>query len=129
MKNIKEFELEQYEDLIHGIGIDKETVKNAEKELGLKFCPEYKQYLLKYGLAMVNGHELSGLSDNKRTNVIELTKKHDDKSEFCKNKYVVEETNVDGIVIWQDFEGRVYSLEDEKGQKIANSLAEYIEQY
>ena len=129
MKKITEFELEQYEDLIHGIGVDDKTISKAEKELGLEFCSEYKQYLLKYGLAMVNGHELSGLSNNKRTNVEELTKKHNDNSEFCKNKYVVEETNVDGIVIWQDFEGYIYSLENEKGQKIADSLIEYIEKY
>ncbi|MBQ0035375.1 MAG: SMI1/KNR4 family protein [Firmicutes bacterium] len=129
MEKFIEFDLEQYEDLIHGNGADENSVSDAEEELGLKFCPEYKQYLNKYGLAIVNGHELSGLSSNKRTNVVELTKKCKDNSEFSKNKYVIEETNVDGIVIWQNSKGCIYSLINGKGTKIADSLSEYIDKY
>lgn len=39
--------------------------------------------------------------------------------------YVIEETGIDGIVIWQDAEGNVYQNQE----KICSSLAEYVEKY
>ena len=129
MKELKDFSLDSFEDLVHGNGAKENVIADAEKELELTFCHEYKQYLLKYGLAMVNGHELSGISNNKRTNVVDLTKKYNDGNEIYKNKYVIEDTNIDGITIWQDVEGIIYLAKNNKVETIANSLISYIEHY
>lgn len=41
--------------------------------------------------------------------------------------YVIENTCVDGVIIWQDTEGIVYKTQpDTEPKKIADSMAEYI---
>lgn len=44
--------------------------------------------------------------------------------------YVIENTGVDGIMIWQDTKGKIYQTKPEsKPKKIVDSLAEYIESH
>jgi hypothetical protein len=50
------------------------TPKDAEKKLSVRFASEYADYLELFGIAAVNGHELTGLSSSALTNVIEVTK-------------------------------------------------------
>ena len=78
---------------------------------------------------MFEGHELTGLCDGKRLDVIKIT---NFEKNFAKNIsqdwYVVEQTNIDGIVIWQDKDGIVYQVN--ANGSIDNtypSLTEYIE--
>ena len=39
-----------------------EEINNAERELGVKFPPEYREFLAKYGAAMGPGYEVAGLT-------------------------------------------------------------------
>jgi hypothetical protein len=99
-------------------------IKNAEKQLGLVFADEYKDYLLAFGTADGNSHEFTGICDSARLNVINVTKKQ---REYFKDIptsfYVVEEAHIDGIVVWQDKDGAVYQTEPGiKTEKIAKSL-------
>lgn len=105
-----------------------EEVKAAEKELNLKFASEYKQYLLKFGLASADGHEFTGFAKSKRLNVVEATKDLREKNPNIPNGlYLVEALQIDGILIWQSSSGDVYQTVDKGApEKIAASLSEFF---
>lgn len=110
-----------------GRGVDQKQITSAEKKLGISFSKEYKEYLEIIGLCMVNGHELTGISDESRTNVVDVTEYHRSISDnLPKDMYVVEETNMDGIVILQDKKGIIYSFSNGNIGKISNSIIEYL---
>lgn len=103
-------------------------IMQAECDLNLKFSDEYKNYLKRYGVAIFDGHELTGLCNGKRLDVIRVTKEQRRLVSHISNEwYVVECLNIDQIVIWQDVSGNVYQTSPVYGCiKIANTLAEYI---
>ena len=120
--------LKQKSDLLHGKGVDQKTISKAESELGLTFADEYKEYLKEMAIAAYGGHELTGLTKSKRTNVVQVTQK---KKKICPSVpmdwYVIEDANIDGIVIWQDEQGKIYkTLYDSEAVCIAFSLADFI---
>jgi SMI1-KNR4 cell-wall len=39
-----------------------EEITNAERELGVRFPPEYREFLAKYGAARIAGYEIAGLT-------------------------------------------------------------------
>ena len=121
--------IQTQQNLIVGKPGDVAEIANAEKTLNVAFSKDYKEYLLTFGFAMFEGHELTGLCDGKRLDVIKIT---NFEKNFAKNIsqdwYVVEQTNIDGIVIWQDKDGIVYQVN--ANGSIDNtypSLTEYIE--
>ena len=59
-----------------------EKIQQAEKELKVSFSEEYKEYLAEYGVAIFNGHELTGLCDGKRLDVVRITCKEREISDF-----------------------------------------------
>ena len=120
--------LKQKSDLLHGKGVDKKTISEAESELGLTFADEYKEYLKEMAIAAYGGHELTGLTKAERTNVVQVTRK---KKKFSSSVpmdwYVIEDANIDGIVIWQDGKGKIYkTMYDSEAVCIASSLADFI---
>ena len=115
-------------DYIGANGRSEEEILHAEKALGISFAEDYREYLAKIGLACFDGHELTGLTNTARLDVVSLTKeKREQFGDFVSSRYVVEETNIYGIVIWQDSTATVYeTAPNSKAKKIANSLSEYI---
>lgn len=115
-------------DFIGSNGRSEEEIELAEKILGVTFARDYRNYLEEIGLACFDGHELTGLTKTERLNVVIVTKEQ--RERFGKNVstwYVVEETNIYGIVIWQDTNGLVYeTAPNSKLKKVADSLAEYF---
>lgn len=115
-------------DFIGSNGRSEEEIELAEKILGVTFARDYRNYLEEIGLACFDGHELTGLTKTERLNVVTVTKEQ--RERFGKNVstwYVVEETNIYGIVIWQDTNGLVYeTAPNSKFKKVADSLAEYF---
>ncbi len=114
---------------LHGTPALPNAILEAEDTLRLHFAEEYRDYLEDLGLATFEGHELTGISKTARLSVIEATEK-----ERAQNPnvpcsfYVVEKTNIDGIVIWQAPTGEIYQTEfNGKPHLICKSLAEYIE--
>lgn len=109
-------------------GADDEDINKAEKELGLSFSKEYKAYLSSLALGTIDGHEFTGITKNKRLNVVDVTEAERKKNPTVpKTYYVVEKTNVDGVVIWQDKSGKVYeSYENGDVDKVADSVFQYI---
>lgn len=110
-------------------GVTEETVKEAEQALEVSFSKEYRDYLFAFGLASFQGHELTGITKSKRLNVVDVTKKA---RQYTANVpadwYVIEETNIDGIVIWQSPECAIYQTQPgHTPTMICKSLSEYID--
>lgn len=99
------------ENLLNGDGVEESAVVAAERELDLKFAADYRAYLLEMTIAAYDGHELTGLSKAVRTNVVAVTEqKWSECSKIPKSWYVIEDTNIDQIVIWQSQDGKVYEI-------------------
>lgn len=117
------------DDLSAGKGATKEQIENASKILGLTFAEDYLIYLQIYGLAYVNGHELTGIGIIPRNDVVSVTLEKrtlPHVKSIPENWYVIEDTNIDGIVVWQSSAGLVYMETPGRIKQIYSSLAEYI---
>lgn len=116
-------------DYIGGSGVLKTDIEDCEKELDVVFATDYKQYLEEIGLACFDGKELTGICNSERLNVVNVTyEERSKKPTISKSWYVIEQTNFDGIVVWQDNTGKVYQLgQNCKIQHIYDSLYDYIE--
>jgi hypothetical protein len=103
-------------------------ITDAELQLGLSFAEEYKDYLAEFGAIMADGIELSGIAKAEHRNVVILTKKEWNLNPKVPNTmYVIENTYVDGIIIWQNMKGIIYQTQpNTEPRKIADSMAEYI---
>ena len=77
-----------------------------------------------------NGHELTGLGASSRLNVVDVTLEERQRNlNISPDWYVIEQTNIDGMVIWQSETGEIYQAVNEAGKKICGSLMEYIENF
>lgn len=120
--------LRSKEDLIASKGVEDDIINRAEKKLSIKFAPDYRKYLSNFGLAMFGGHEITGLGKDKRINVVDVTLSERERNSETNVLYVIEQTNIDSIVIWQSSKGTIYkTIGSSKPSKIFNSLIEYIE--
>ena len=106
----------------------KVQITDAELQLRVRFSDEYKEYLAAFGAIMADGIELTGISKSEHRNVVSLTKKERELNPKVPNTmYVIENTCVDGIIIWQDTAGFVYqTMPTSAPKKIASSLRKYI---
>jgi hypothetical protein len=109
-----------------------DEIAEAEKKLGLSFANEYKEYLSEFGAILADGVELTGIAKSEHWSVVGLTLRERELALECgydipNNIYAVEDTGMDGIVIWQDSDGYIYVTAPEIVlSKIANSLDEYV---
>ena len=77
-------------------------ITDAELQLRVRFADEYKEYLVAFGAIMADGIELTGIAKSEHRNVVSLTKKERELNPKVPNTmYVIENTCVDGIMIWQ----------------------------
>ena len=108
-------------------GVTSEAIKDAEEKLGLKFANEYVDYLKEYGVASFFGHELTGICSSARLNVVDVTIEERNYNQGISSQlYVVEETNYDNVVVWQDASGAIYKTTSvEKIEKVGSLLAKY----
>lgn len=111
-----------------GVSASTEKITLAENELGVCFSEEYKEYLKGYGIASVYGHELTGIFDSKRLNVVDVTfseRQYNDN--IPKDWYVLEQAHIDDIVIWQNEKGEIFqTCPGNQPLKIADSIIEYL---
>ncbi len=122
--------LEKQEGLVFAGGKDDDSILDAEEKLQVSFAEEYKSYLRKYGAVSYEGHELTGLIRSKRLNVVDCTIKQREENDcILPGMYVVENLGIDGIVVIQASDGKVYMLYsyDNEISKVANSLLEYLQ--
>ena len=128
MENIIDI-LRNCEDISAGKGASKEQIEAASNRLGLAFATDYLKYLQEFGLAYVNGHELTGIGIIPRNDVVSVTL---EKRELPHVKtipedwYVLEDTYIDNIVIWQSSKGFVYMETPGEIKQIYASMSDYI---
>ena len=80
-----------------------------------------------YGAASYYGHELTGICKAARLNVVDVTQDERQYNSVPVDWYVIEQTNIDGIVIWQTASGTIYeTCPGSEADKICDSLEEYI---
>ncbi len=127
MTNIIEI-LHSYPDFLGGSGSSNETIVDAENRLNLRFSQEYREYLQTFGVAMFGGHEFTGISKSSRTNVVDVTLLERTKNALIPNSlYVIEETNIDGIVIMQNESGEIFFVQPHRPPtKEFDSLVDFI---
>ncbi|MFQ7292396.1 MAG: SMI1/KNR4 family protein [Monoglobales bacterium] len=103
-------------------------ITDAELQLRVIFADEYKEYLKAFGSIMADGIELAGIAKAEHRNVVSLTKKERELNpKVPHTMYVIENTCVDGIIIWQDTNGSIYqTTPNAEPLKIASSLEEYL---
>lgn len=120
--------LKKQKNFIHGDGASEQDIMEAEKKLSLFFADEYKEYLRTYGVVSYIGTELTGISQNPATNVVNVTaEKKGYNNNVSGDYYVIEDVGLDDIIIWQNESGRIYQTVGEgKPKEIASSLSEYI---
>lgn len=120
--------LSQKKPFLFSGAVNEEEIQEAESKLGIKFAKEYREYLAVFGTASYYGHELTGICDkNVALNVVDVTlEERNFFSNIPRDWYVIEQTHMDGIVIWQDREGFIYKAMPGKITLIHNSLEEYV---
>ena len=108
---------------------DAYQIKEAEKQLKVKFSREYKEYLENFGEVSVYGHELTGICKASRLHVVDVTLKEREYNDVPEDFYVIEQLNIDGIVIWQTQSGEIYqTFPNCSPKKIANSILDFLEE-
>ncbi|MCI7658539.1 SMI1/KNR4 family protein [Flintibacter sp.] len=120
--------IKNFPDYIGSNGRMDSEITFAEHLLNTTFALDYKQYLKEIGLACFNGHELTGLTDDERLSVLAVTRQERGANkEIPESWYVVEQTNFDGIVIWQAPSGEIFqTVPGTAGHKLCNSLMKFI---
>ena len=120
--------LKNFSDLLYLSAVQEIEIANAETRLSLKFAPEYREYISKFGAVAANGHELTGILNSERLNVVSATiKERGLNPQVPQNLYVVENPAIDGIIIWQDVTGEIYQSTPNSAPKvIASSLENYM---
>jgi hypothetical protein len=105
-----------------------EEIAAAEQQLRLTFSVEYREYLLDFGQADGNGSEFMGITDVSYLDVVSETKAlRGLNPQVSADLYAVENTNIDGIIIWQDSSGGIYKTAPGTApRKIFDSFAEYL---
>ena len=106
----------------------KTDIADAEIQLRVSFSDEYRQYLTAYGAIMADGIEMTGIAKSQHRNVVSVTKQEWElNGSVPHTMYVIENTGVDGIIIWQDTNGKIYqTMPNNQPKQIAKSLREYI---
>lgn len=113
--------LRDYDDFASFNGASKEDICDAEMALNLKFSEEYIEYLMTYGIVCANGHELTGIGNSNRLNVVKATIRAKERnSNISSDMYVVEDMQIDNIIILQNGNGDLF-------QTIANGVPQKID--
>lgn len=105
-----------------------QEVAMAEQTLGVTFAADYRAYVTALGVASYEGHELTGVCPFPRLNVVSVTRQERAANPAIPSSwYVLEQTNIDDLVIWQDASGAVYqAIPGRAPEKICATMQEYI---
>lgn len=103
-------------------------IEDAELQLRLNFAEEYKKYLTEFGAISARRIELTGIIGVEYCNVVAATKQAWELNPQVPHAmYVVENTFIDGVIIWQDASGAIYQTSPgNQPKKIADTLADYL---
>lgn len=107
--------------------LDEKEVEAAEKELGIKFAEDYRDYLLNFSYFSYFKLELTGIVNNSAFNVVDITKLEREQNNLDSKYYVISQLGINSIIILQDTDGFIYEKEATKEpKKIFNNLVDYL---
>lgn len=111
-------------------GVDEKLIDQAEKELGLKFAQDYRDYTKAFGRISVFGVELTGVVDNENQDVRKMTLFEREYNNLIPDDmYVIEETGMESLIYLQNRLGTVFSSIGHSPPKPAfSSLIDYLEE-
>jgi len=121
-------QIEKQFRLFQAKGCSVEQVMEAERQLGLRFSDEYRNYVLDYGAFSFGSQEFTGLNVDSYINVTDVTlQERGLRDEFPADCYVLQQLGIDGLITLQHQSGTVYQM-DESGasSKIADSFSGYL---
>lgn len=121
--------LDSQAELFVGKGVDDSIINDYENTMGMRFSEEYHIILRKYGQVICNGHEFTGIGSADRADVQKVTDIMRARYQIPKDYYVIEDANIDNIIVCQTVSGKIYKVDYDKIQLIANNLVEYIRDY
>jgi hypothetical protein len=107
-------------------GVSNEEIEKAERYLSLSFAADYKAYLKKYGVISAQHIELTGIIASPRLNVVDVTLSVRQRNKVPEDMYVIEDTGIEGIIILQNAKGAVFELQNNRTEKIHDSLSGYL---
>lgn len=112
-------------------GVSRSDIVDAELQLRTSFSEEYKDYLLTFGAISAKSIELTGIIKAEYLNVVAVTKQEWELNvNVPHNMYVIENTYIDGIIIWQSTSGEIFKTTPGSAPKmIAPSLNVYIQEH
>lgn len=103
-------------------------IREAEKTLDLTFAEDYKACVLAFGAFSFDAHEITGICESERLNVVKVTSQYRTVYPSLSHElYVVEDLSIDNIIVVQKKDGTVYTYgPDDKLIKTASSLQDYL---
>lgn len=123
-------EIQGLKNLLPLKGATDAKITDAELRLGVAFAEDYKEYLSTFGAIIADGIELTGIANSPHRDVVAVTKQEWALNSSVPHKmYVIENTGIDGIIFWQNGDGKIYRTSpNQQPKKIAESLSEYVAQ-
>ena len=120
--------IEKLENLRYLEPATNEQIDIAQKQLGLHFSEEFRQYIQRYWAISAKGVELTGITASPRLSVVEVTKSERELNKIPNDLYVIENIAIEGILLLQSSSGEIYELsQNAKIQKKYNSICDYLE--
>ena len=109
--------------------VDDNAVSSAESKLGVKFTDEYRQYTKAFGAISLENTEFTGAVEPIDLNVVTVTQSaRTITKDVPSDWYVISDPHIDGIIIWQDKNGRIYQTAPGAVSKlISSSFYSYIQ--
>lgn len=102
-------------------------IKNAEEKLGFELPDEYYDILEEYGTISFLDVEFKGVNSEGYLNVVDETlKERENNSNLPLNMFILE-NKYTGELILSNTKGEVFSLFNNKLEKISDSICKYIE--
>lgn len=105
-----------------------ELIAEAQRQLGLRFADDYKNYLSQFGAISFGSTELTGLNVDSYANVVSVTLKEVQRNRcFPKDSYVLENIGMEGLLMLQNEAGEVYEWLDGERRTVFPCLRAYLE--
>lgn len=104
------------------------NIEAAEKQLGTTFAPDYRACVAVFGRITCFGHELTGIGNAQRLDVVEITKQRRSENQTIPDTwYVIEELHIDDVCAWQSPQGEIYLVHpNAEPNHAADTLLEYL---
>lgn len=105
-----------------------DQITSAEQVLKLTFAADYKACILAFGAFSFSAHEITGICDSERLNVVNVTNQYRNRyPSLPHDLYVLEDLSIDNAIAVQKKDGTVYSYgPDERLVRMASSLQKYL---